>query len=156
MFERFTDRARRVLVRAQEEARMLGHDGVDTGHLLLALAQESDGVAARVLESLGIGPEAVRQGVERVTGRGAPPASAPLPFAPGAQEALRLAVRESVRLGHRHIGTEHILLGLLREGEGTAARVLAGLGADLDEVRERVTRVLDERPRKRWPRTVLP
>jgi len=156
MFERFTDRARRVMVRAQEEASTLGHDCVDTEHLLLALVQEDDGAAAKVLESLSISPEAVRQRVEQATGHRVRPASGPLPFAPRAQEALRLAVRESVQLGHRHIGTEHILLGLRREGDGVAAQVLASLGADLDQVRERVTQVLDEQRRRRWPRAVRP
>jgi ATP-dependent Clp protease ATP-binding subunit ClpC len=156
MFERFTDRARRVMVRAQEEARTLGHDCADTEHLLLALVQENDGVAAKALESLFIAPQEVRQRVEQAVGHGARPAAGPVPFAPRAKEALRLAVRESVQLGHRHIGTEHLLLGLCREGDGVAAQVLAGLGADLDQVRERVSRVLDEQRRKRWPRAVRP
>lgn len=157
MFERFTDPARRVMVRAQDEAGVLGHDSVDTEHLLLALVQEGEGAAARVLELLAIGPEAVRQRVERAVGPGGPPVSGPVPFAPRAKEALRLAVRESVQLGHRNIGTEHLLLGLLSEGGGVAARALSSLGADLDKARERVTQVLDEQRRgKRWLRLVRP
>lgn len=155
MFERFTDRARRVMVEAQEEARTLRHDCVDTEHLLLALVRESEGAAARVLESLVVDPEAVRRRVTETAGHDVRGLSGQLPFAPRAKEALRLAVRESVQLGHRYIGTEHLLLGLLREGDGTAARVLTSLGADLAEVRERVTQVLDEQRRKRWPRAVL-
>lgn len=155
MLERFTDRARRVMVAAQEEARALGRDSVGTEHLLLALVRESEGAAARVLESLAAGPEAVRQRVLGAAGPGARASSGQLPFAPRAKEVLRLAVRESVQFGHRYIGTEHLLLGLLREGDGTAARVLASLGVSLDEARERVTQVLDERRRKRWPRAGL-
>jgi ATP-dependent Clp protease ATP-binding subunit ClpC len=155
MFERFTDRARRVMVEAQGEARTLGHDCVDTEHLLLALVRESAGAAAKVLESLVVDPEAVRQRVMETAGHEARGLSGQLPFAPRAKEALRLAVRESVQLGHRYIGTEHLLLGLLREGDGVAARVLTSLGASLDEVRELVIQVLDEQRRKRWPRVLL-
>ena len=155
MLERFTDRARRVMVEAQEEASTLGHDCVDTEHLLLALVQESEGAAAKVLESLVVDPEAVRKRVTESAVRDARAPSGQLPFAPRTKEALRLAVRESVQFGHRYIGTEHLLLGLLREGDGAAAQVLTGLGANLDEVRERVTQVLDERRRKRWPRAGL-
>ena len=155
MFERFTDRARRVMVEAQAEARTRGHDCVDTEHLLLALVRESEGAAARVLESLAVDPEAVRRRVLEAAGPGARASSGQLPFAPRAKEALRLAVRESVQLGHRYIGTEHLLLGLLREGDGVAARVLTSLGASLDEVRELVIQVLDEQRRKRWPRVLL-
>jgi ATP-dependent Clp protease ATP-binding subunit ClpC len=155
MLERFTDRARRVMVEAQEEARTLGRDCVDTEHLLLALVRESEGAAAQVLESLAVDPEAVRQRVLESAGPGARTSSGQLPFAPRAKEALRLAVRESVQFGHRYIGTEHLLLGLLREGDGAAARVLTSLGANLDEARERVTQVLDEQRRKRWPRVLL-
>jgi Clp amino terminal domain, pathogenicity island component len=145
MFERFTDRARRVVVRAQEEARTLDHDYVGTEHLLLGLTHESiGGVAARALESLGVGREAVRQRVEEVTGRGEQAPSGRIPFTPQAKEVLKLALDESVQLGHHYIGTEHILLGLIRAGDGVAAQVLTGLGADLDGAREQVIRVLDE------------
>ena len=145
MFERFTDRARRVVVQAQEEARSLDHDYVGTEHLLLGLIHESvGGVAAKTLESLGIGLEQVRQRVEEVTGRGEQAPSGHIPFTPRAKEVLKLALSESVQLGHHYIGTEHILLGLIREGDGVAARVLSGLGADLDGAREQAIRLLDQ------------
>jgi ATP-dependent Clp protease ATP-binding subunit ClpC len=145
MFERFTDRARRAVVRAQEEARGLDHHYLGTEHILLALTHESvGGVAAKVLESLGIGLEAVRQQVEEVTGRGAQPPSGRIPFTPQAKKVLELALSESRALGHNYIGTEHLLLGLIREGDGVAAQVLTGLGADLDGAREQVIRLLEE------------
>ena len=142
MFERFTDRAQRVVVLAQEEARMLNHDHLGTEHLLLGIVHEGEGVATRVLESLEIGLAAVRQQTEAMIGRGeqAPPGN--IPFTPRAKKALELALRESKLLGHDYIGTEHILLGLVREGEGVAARVLAGLGADLNRVRQQVIQLL--------------
>jgi ATP-dependent Clp protease ATP-binding subunit ClpC len=144
MFERFTDRARRVVVLAQEQARMLGHDHVGTEHVLLGLIHEGSGVAAKVLESLGIGPETVRERVVQVTGRGEHSPSGHIPFTPQAKDVLRLALRESRALGHNYVGTEHILLGLIGAGDGVAARVLTGLGADLSGVREQVVRILDE------------
>ncbi len=149
MFERFTDRERLVVVRAQEEARRLDHDYVGTEHVLLALTHESiGGLAARVLESLGIGLQTVRQRVEEVAGRGeqAPPGH--IPFTPQAKEVLKLALQEARALGHHYIGTEHILLGLIREGGGVAAQVLTGLGADLNGAREQVIRLLEEYRRK--------
>lgn len=149
MFERFTDRARRVVVRAREEAKRLDHDYVGTEHLLLGLTHESiGGVAAKVLDSLGIGLEAVRERVEDAVGQGKQASSGHIPFTPQAKEVLRLALQESRTLGHNYIGTEHILLGLIREGGGTAAQVLTELGADLNEVREQVIQILDDYRRK--------
>jgi len=144
MFERFTDRARRIVVFAQEEARTLEHDHVGTEHVLLGLIHEGAGVAVRVLESLEIGPESVRQRVEEVIGRGnhAPPGH--IPFTPRAKEVLKLALQESRQLGHNYVGTEHILLGLIGEGDGVAARALRDLGADLSRARELVVQILDE------------
>ena len=154
MFERFTDRARLVVVRAQEEARRLDHDYVGTEHLLLGLIHESvGGMAARALESLGIGLETVRQRVEEVTGRGEQAPSGRILFTPQAKKVLELALLESIQLGHHYIGTEHILLGLIREGDGVAAQVLSGLGADLDGAREQVIRLLDEYRREHGHRT---
>jgi ATP-dependent Clp protease ATP-binding subunit ClpC len=152
MFERFTDRARRVVVQAQEEARTPDHNYLGPEHLLLGLTHEGiGGVGAGALESLGIGLEAVRQRVEEVTGRGEQAPSGHIPFTPQAKEVLKLALDESVQLGHRYIGTEHILLGLIREGDSVAAHVLTGLGADLDGAREQVIRLLDEYRREHGP-----
>ena len=154
MFQRFTDRARRVVVRAQEEARTLDHNYVGPEHLLLSLTHENiGGAAARTLESLGIGLETVRQRVEEVTGRGKQAPSGHIPFTPQAKKVLELALQESRALGHNYIGTEHILLGLIREGDGVAAQVLTGLGADLDGAREQVIRVLDEYRREHGHQT---
>jgi ATP-dependent Clp protease ATP-binding subunit ClpA len=142
MFERFTDRARRVVVLAQEEARMLHHDYIGTEHILLGLIQEGGGVAAKALESLGVSLEAVRQQVEELVGRGQAEPSERIPFTPQAKQALKLALAEAMALGHRYIGTEHILLGLIREGKGPAAQVLASLGADQNLVRQQVIALL--------------
>jgi ATP-dependent Clp protease ATP-binding subunit ClpC len=142
MFERFTDRARRVVVLAQEEARHLQHNYIGTEHILLGLIHEGDGVAARALESLGISHEAVRQQVEEVIGRGQYASSGHIPFTPRAKKVLELGLREAIQLGHSYIGTEHILLGLIREGDGVAAQVLVRLGADLNRTRQRVIEVL--------------
>jgi hypothetical protein len=142
MFERFTDRARRVLVLAQEEARLLNHSFIGTEHLLLGLTHEGEGVAARVLESLGVSLEVVRERVKETMGpAGSARAGAP-PFTPRAKKVLELALREALQLGHNYIGTEHILLGLVREGDGAAARVLVSLGVDLSRVRPEVLRLL--------------
>src|SRR5918992_3746470 len=142
MFERFTDRARRVVVLAQEEARMLSHNYIGTEHILLGLIHEGEGVAAKALESLGISLEAVRSQVEEIIGQGqaAPPGH--IPFTPRAKKVLELALREALQLGHSYIGTEHILLGLVREGGGVAAQVLIKLGADLARVRQQVIQLL--------------
>jgi ATP-dependent Clp protease ATP-binding subunit ClpC len=149
MFERFTDRARRVVVQAQAEARRLDHSYVGTEHVLLGLTHESiGGLAAKVLESLGIGLEAVRQRVEEVAGRGKQAPSGHIPFTPRTKKLLELALQESRALGHNYVGTEHILLGLIRQGDGVAAHVLSELGADLDGAREQVLRLLEEYRRK--------
>src|SRR6266705_3641843 len=142
MFERFTDRARRVVVLAQEEARMLHHNHIGTEHILLGLIREGEGVAARALESLGISPEAVRQHAGGITGQGRQAPSGHIPFTPRATKVLELSLREALQLGHNYIGTEHILLGLIREGEGVAAQVLVKLGADLSRVRQQVIQLL--------------
>jgi ATP-dependent Clp protease ATP-binding subunit ClpA len=142
MFERFTDRARRVMLLAEEEARRLNHDHVGTEHILLGLVLEGEGVAARALESLGISLQAVREQVEESIGQGqqAPPGR--IPYTPRAKKTLELSLREALHLGHHYIGTEHILLGVIREGEGPAAQVLVNLGGDLNRVRQQVIQVL--------------
>jgi hypothetical protein len=145
MFERFTDRARRVVVLAQEEARMLNHNFVGTEHILLGLIHEGEGVAASALQSLGISLEAVRQQVEQIIGQGERAPSGHIPFTPRAKKVLELSLREAHQLGHDYIGTEHLLLGLIREGEGVAAQVLVRLGADLNRVRRRVIQLLHGR-----------
>jgi len=142
LFQRFSDRARRVVVLAQEEARMLNHNYIGTEHLLLGLIQEGEGVAAKALESLGISLEAVREQVEEIIGRGSSPPTGHIPFTPRAKKVLELSLREALQLGHNYIGTEHILLGLIREGEGVAAQVLMKLGADLERVRNTVVQLL--------------
>jgi ATP-dependent Clp protease ATP-binding subunit ClpA len=142
VFERFTDRARRVVVLAQEEARLLNHNYLGTEHLLLGLIHEGEGVAAMVLESLGISPEAVRAQVEEIIGQGQSAPTGHIPFTLRAKKVFELSLREALQLGHNYIGTEHILLGLLREGEGVAAQVLVKLGADLSRVRQQVIQLL--------------
>jgi ATP-dependent Clp protease ATP-binding subunit ClpC len=145
MFERFTDRARRVVVLAQEEARMLDHNYIGTEHLLLGLVHEGEGVAALALTGMGIQLEAVRGEVERIIGQGQATSAGHIPFTPRAKKVLELSLREALQLGHNYIGTEHILLGLVREGEGVAAQVLQKLGADLNRVRQAVIRLLGEK-----------
>ena len=143
MFERFTDRARRVVVLAQEEARLLNHSYIGTEHILLGLIHEGEGVAAKALESLGISLEAVRSQVEEIIGQGGSSPSGSHPVHAARQEGARaVAAREALQLGHNYIGTEHILLGLIREGEGVAAQVLVKLGADLSRVRQQVIQLL--------------
>ncbi|WAH97173.1 ATP-dependent Clp protease ATP-binding subunit [Arthrobacter sp. MMS18-M83] len=142
MFERFTDRARRVVVLAQEEARMLNHNYIGTEHILLGLIQEGEGVAAKALESMSISLEGVREQVQEIIGQGRQAPSGHIPFTPRAKKVLELALREALQLGHNYIGTEHILLGLIREGEGVAAQVLVKLGADLNRVRQQVIQLL--------------
>ena len=142
MFERFTDRARRVVVLAQEEARMLNHNYIGTEHILLGLIHEGEGVAAKSLESLDIKLEQVRSQVEEIIGPGQQAPSGHIPFTPRAKKVLELSLREALQLGHNYIGTEHILLGLIREGEGVAAQVLVKLGADLNRVRQQVIQLL--------------
>jgi prophage maintenance system killer protein len=142
MFQRFTDRARRVVVLAEEEARLLRHNSVGTEHLLLGLLHEGEGVAARALESLGVNREAVRQQVEQLIGQGQQAPGGRVLFAPRAKKVLELSLREAMALGHNYVGTEHILLAMLREGEGVAAQALTGLGIGHAQVRERVLGLL--------------
>ena len=138
MFERFTDGARRVVVLAQEEARMLNHNYIGTEHILIGLVREDGGVAGGGLESLGISVDAVRQRVKEMIGIGEQAPSGHVPFTPRAKKVLELSLRESLQLGHDYIGTEHIMLGLIREGDGVAAQVLVLLGADLNQLRQQV------------------
>jgi len=142
MFERFTDRGRRVLVLAQEEARLLGHGFIGTEHILLGLIHEGDGVGAKALESVGISLDAVRAAVAEVVGSSGQSSIGSPPFTPRAKKVLELSLREALQLGHSYIGTEHLLLGLLREGEGVAVTVLVSLGADLSRVRQTVIQLL--------------
>ncbi|MDQ2849511.1 MAG: AAA family ATPase, partial [Actinomycetota bacterium] len=142
MFERFTDRARRVVVLAQEEARMLNHNYIGTEHILLGLIHEGEGVAAKALESLGISLEAVREQVQEIIGPSQQTQPGHIPFTPRAKKVLELSLREGLQLGHSYIGTEHILLGLIREGEGVAAQVLVKMGADLARVRQQVIQLV--------------
>jgi ATP-dependent Clp protease ATP-binding subunit ClpA len=154
MFERFTDRSRRVVVLAQEEARMLNHNQIGNEHLLVALIREGGGVAAQALASLGITEEAARQQVEEITGRGEPsPHRGHIPFTPRAKKTLQLSMREAIALGHAYIGTEHILLGLVREDDGVAVRVLNGLGADPNRVRQQVIQLVSARRVQEEPGT---
>lgn len=146
MFERFTDRARRVLTFAQEEARQLNHSFIGTEHILLGVIREGDGVGAKALQSLGISLQAVRDKVEETIGTaGTVPSGSP-PFTPRAKKVLELSLREALQLNHSYIGTEHILLGLVREGEGVAATVLVSLGADLPRIRQEVNDLLSGGP----------
>ena len=142
MFERFTDRARRVVVLAQEEARLLNHNYIGTEHILLGLIHEGEGVASKALESLGVSLDAVREQVQDIIGPGQQAPSGHIPFTPRAKKVLELSLREALQLGHNYIGTEHILLGLIREGEGVAAQVLVKLGADLGRVRQTVIQLI--------------
>ncbi|WP_165164967.1 ATP-dependent Clp protease ATP-binding subunit [Corynebacterium qintianiae] len=142
MFERFTDRARRVIVLAQEEARALNHNYMGTEHILLGLIKEGEGVAAKALESMGINLEDVRREVEEIIGHGTQPVTGYIPFTPRAKKVLELSLREGLQMGHKYIGTEFLLLGLIREGEGVAAQVLIKLGADLPRVRQQVIQLL--------------
>ena len=142
MFERFTDKARRAVVLAQEEARLLDHDHIGTEHLLLGLLREEDSVATRALGSLGVSLERVQIDVEAIVGRGSAAPKGHIPFTPRGKKVLELALREALQLGHKYIGTEHILLGLVREGEGVAAQVLRKLDVDLDRVRQTVIELL--------------
>jgi ATP-dependent Clp protease ATP-binding subunit ClpA len=145
VFERFTDRARRVVVLAQEEARMLNHNYIGTEHLLLGLVHEGEGVAARALESVGVSLNAVRQQVEEIIGQGEQAPTGHIPFTPRAKKVIELAGREANDLGHNYVGTEHLLLGLIREGDGVAAQTLAKLGVDLAGVRLQVVDLLHGR-----------
>ena len=149
MFERFTDRARRVIVDAQNEARSLGHNYIGPEHILLGLIDEGDGVGAKALEAMQISTDTVRGRIEEITGRGqAPPTTGHIPFTPRAKKVLELSLREALQLGHNYIGTEHILLGLIHEGDGVAAQVLVGLGVELDRTRQLVIEILTGRHRE--------
>jgi len=142
MFEKFTDKARRVVVLAQEEAKLLNHNYIGTEHILLGLIHEGEGVAAKALETLGINLDAVRDQVQEIIGQGQQAPSGHIPFTPRAKKVLELSLREALQLGHSYIGTEHLLLGLIREGEGVAAQVLTRLGADTNRVRQQVIQLL--------------
>src|SRR5664279_1003920 len=155
MFERFTERARKVVVLAQEEARDLKHNYIGTEHLLLGLLREGDGVATRVLGTLEVALEDVRGEVMRIVGEGDHETQGQIPFTPRAKKVLELALREALSLGHNYIGTEHVLLGLVRESEGVAARILNDLDVDADRVRQEIMRVLAG-PAKRQPRGAAP
>ena len=144
VFERFTERARRVVVLATEEARRLGHNYIGTEHILLGLVHEGEGVAAKALESLEISLEDVRQQVEEIIGEGGSPPTGHIPFTPRAKKVLELSLRESRHLGHNYIGTEHILLGLIREGEGVGPQVLTKHGVSMERVREEVVSLLQD------------
>ena len=151
MFERFTDRARRLVALAQDEARRLNHDYIGTEHILLGLIHDGGGVAATALESLGISLNAVRQQVEEIIGQGQHAPSGHIPFTARAKKVLELSLREALQIGHNYIGTEHILLGLIREGDGVAAQVLVKLGADLNRVRPRVIELISGQQPDRRP-----
>jgi ATP-dependent Clp protease ATP-binding subunit ClpC len=142
MFERFTERARQVVVLAQDEARALKHNYIGTEHILLGLLREEEGLAARVLESLDISVEGVRAQVARFVGQGDEVTSGQIPFTPRAKRVLELALREAVALGHNYIGNQHILLGLVRENEGVAARILLDFDADAEKIRNEIIRML--------------
>jgi ATP-dependent Clp protease ATP-binding subunit ClpC len=142
VFERFTERARQVVVLAQDEARRLQHNYIGTEHLLLGLLREEEGIAARVLESLGITAERVRSEVDRIVGRGDEVTAGQIPFTPRAKKALEGSLREALALNHKFIGTEHVLLGVAREENGVAARILEDLGATADRLRESVIETL--------------
>ena len=156
MFERFTERARQVVVLAQEEARTLKHNYIGTEHILLGLLREEEGLAARVLESLDITVERVRAQVVRIVGSGEEVTSGQIPFTPRAKKVLELALREALSLGHNYIGTEHILLGLVRENEGVAARILLDFDADSEKIRNEVIRILSATRKSSPPQEKLP
>lgn len=149
MFERFTDRARRVVVLAQEQSRLLGHDYIGTEHLLLGLSKEMEGVAGKVLIDLELTPEKIEEKLMTLIVRGTAAPAGHIPFTPRAKKVLELSLREALQLGHNYIGTEHILLGLMREGEGIGMQVLTGLGAGIDDVRTRILEKLNIAPSAR-------
>ncbi|PZG05647.1 Clp protease [Nonomuraea aridisoli] len=156
MFERFTDRARRVVVLAQEEARTLNHDFIGTEHILLGLLKEGEGLGALVLGGCGVEIGHVRGFVEREVGRGATSPGGHIPFTPRAKKVLELSLREALQLRHNYIGTEHILLGLIREGQGLAVQALTDAGADLADVRQRVLGRVGRGPRDRHGEALHP
>jgi ATP-dependent Clp protease ATP-binding subunit ClpC len=146
VFERFTERARQVVVLAQDEARLLKHNYIGTEHILLGLLRQEDGIEAAALESLGVRIEDVRDQVARIVGQGDEVAGGQLPFTPRSKRVLELALREAIALSHKHVGPEHILLGLARENEGVASRILLDQGADSEKVRQEVIRRLGTAP----------
>jgi ATP-dependent Clp protease ATP-binding subunit ClpC len=146
MFERFTERARQVVVLAQDEARRLTHNYIGTEHLLLGLLREEEGIAARVLEGLDITADEVRQQVARVVGQGEDVTSGQIPFTPRAKHALEGSLREALALNHKYIGTEHLLLGVVNETNGVAARILEELGASAERIREELYQMLSAKP----------
>jgi ATP-dependent Clp protease ATP-binding subunit ClpC len=146
MFERFTERARQVVVLAQDEARVLRHNYIGTEHLLLGLLREEEGIAARVLDSLGVTIEEVRAHVGRIVGQGDEVTTGQIPFTPRAKKALELGLREAQSMGHNYIGTEHILLGLVRENSGVAARILLDFDADADKIRNEIIGMISGGP----------
>ena len=152
MFERFTDKSRRAVVLAQEEARLMDHASIGTEHLLAGLRQEGGGTAAKVLESLGITTDAVRAEIETVVGRGRSAPSGHLPFTPQAKKCLERSLREARQLGHRYIGTGHLLLGLISGDDDVAVQILGRLGADVDQLRGQVTREIEDNPEEQPPR----
>ena len=145
MFEQFTERARQVVVHAQDEARCLRHNYIGTEHILLGLIREEEGLAARVLGSLGVTLDGVREQVGQIVGQGDEVTTGQMPFTPRAKKVLELSLREALSLGHSNIGTEHVLLGLVRENEGVAARILLDFGADAETIRNEVIRRLSGR-----------
>src|SRR5918999_367722 len=155
MFERFTERARQVVVLAQEEARTLKHNYIGTEHILLGLLREEEGLAARVLESLDITVERVRAQVVRIVGSGEEVTSGQIPFTPRAKKVLELALREALSLGHNYIGTEHILLGIVRENEGNARRILSAASLDAEQIRNEIIRCLNGPARRAREVTVV-
>jgi ATP-dependent Clp protease ATP-binding subunit ClpC len=156
MFERFTERARQVLVIAQDEARRLRHNYIGTEHILLGLLGEEEGLAARVLESLGFTLEDVRAEVARIVGQGDEVTTRQIPFTPRAKKVLELSLKEALSLKHKYIGTEHILLGLVREGDGVAIRILAGSGVDAATIHDAILAKLSGEPSSRMARVSLP
>lgn len=144
MFERFTDRARRVVVLAQEEARNLNHNYIGTEHMLLGLLYEGEGVAAQALKAFNVDVEDARKRVEGIIGQGQQAPSGHIPFTPRGKKVMELGLREALQLGHNYIGTEHLLLALIREGEGVGAQVLTQLGADLNRTRKKVLDIIGE------------
>ena len=150
MFERFTERVRRVIVHAQEEARLLHHDHIGTEHLLIGLIVDGEGVAARALAAVGVDDEAARRTVVDTVGRGTRPPSGHIPFTPRAKRSLEHSLREALRLGHNYIGTEHILLGLLRESDGAGAQCLARLGVERQRLEGTILEMLEAEPNAGW------
>ena len=152
MFERFTDRARRVVVLAQEEARLLNHSYIGTEHILLGILAEEEGIGAQALVAQGVDLPATRRAIEEMIGPGTSPPPSHIPFTPRAKKVLEYSLREAIQLKHRHIGTEHLLMGLIREGEGVAPQALQTMGVDLQATMNKVTELLEVEPQHVEPR----